>query len=238
MHKKKILIFAFLGFALASGVVLVKSGGLFDSLDRYFEKKYYNTQTEIRHVRIAGIDLWIPKNYKFGGYDSEELDQRSVGLQVLLPNLDPRTKENIEGFTKGNGWANRMLILLDDFSQSADINRIYKKRLELTLPHEPIDNLYGFDKAFKSSYPDDPKVILGMNFYVIKKNEHIISFIECDIGKRVKAQGCQQYFVYNEKIIIKISYSSRFLPDWKNLETKTIELIENFKKQPPEGEPL
>lgn len=238
MHKKRLLIFWVIGLVLFSGVALAKNEGFFDWLDRYFEKKYYSTENQIRHVRIAGIDLWIPKNYKFGGYNTPDLDQISVGLQVLLPDFEPRTPENIEKFTKGNGWATRGTILLHDFSQSTDINYRYKSSLDLTKPHEPIESLHGFDETFKSSYPDDPKVINGSEFYVMKSGNNIQAYIMCGIGKQIIDQGCKHHFIYHNKILIKISYSSRYLPEWKMLEQKMTALLDQFRIQPPQGEAL
>lgn len=240
MRKKIIQIF----LVLLCGILFVPVFGIarslpaFDWLNQYFETKYYSTRTDIRDVRIAGVDLWIPNNYKMGSYNTKDLDQRNALLQVLLPDLAPRTEENIEGFTKGLGWGERMQILLDDFSQTTDIQYRFKKRLEITGPFEPIKNIYGFDETFKSPFPDDPKVILGADFYVNKNENGIETYIACDIGKHVLDQGCQHDFVYDDKILVQISYSSRYLPDWKTIEEKTIDLIEKFKIKPLEGEPI
>ena len=227
-----LIVFVFLSFGAAAD-----ERGFFQWLDQFFEKKHYSTNDDIRHVRIAGVDLWIPRNYKMGSYNDSNIDQRNVLLQLLLPDFEPRTEKNIKGFTEGTGFGDRLRILLDDFSQTADINLRYEKRLEVSGPFEPIENLYGFDETFKSSDPDGYGVIQAAEFYVKKNENGIQTYVACRIGRRVADQGCQHLFVYSS-ILLKISYSSRYLPDWKKLETQAIALIETLKTKPLEGQPI
>lgn len=235
MFKRCVLFLIAIALTLMSGLAWASDNSFFKWLDKEIEKKEYSTQENIRHVRIAGIDLWIPKNYNMGSYDNNEFDQQSVLLQLLLPNFEPRTEKNIKEFIEGRGHGDRMQILLNDFAQTTDINYRYKKSVEMSAPHEPMENLYGFDEAFRSVHPD--QVIMGAEFYVKRDDQNIKTYIRCRIGRTVKNQGCQHHLVY-KNLLLSVTYSSRYLPDWKAIEVKAVALMQRLSTKPSEGEPL
>ena len=235
LRKRVLAVCIAMLLAFISTIALAGGDSLFDQLDRLFTKKEYSVQNRVRHVRMAGMDLWIPDNYKLGSYDDSKLDQQSVLLQLLLPNFEPRTKDNLSGFTEGRGHGNRMQIMLNDFYKTTDINYSYLKTFERTKPHELIENLYGFDESFRSIYPD--QVILGSEFYVKRDGQNVKTYITCRIGRTVKDQGCQHHFAY-KGILLSITYSSRYLPDWKMIEAKAVTLMQKLSTKPLEGEPI
>ena len=87
------------------------------------------TDGEILHIRLAGIDYWIPANY-FDSPLDPGIDQDAALLQVLLPDLEPRTRENWDEFMRVPGFGRRATILVRPIpnEDSAPINPRHKDR--------------------------------------------------------------------------------------------------------------
>lgn len=210
---------------------------VFEFLYNKNKEKSYVVNTDIRHVRFYGVDFWIPNHYKLGSYDTPEIDQYAVLLQVLLPDLQPRTPDNVYAFRKVHGHGDRMQLLINDISKSTDFHYRYMKAVEMAGVTEPIEVLYGFDDAFQATDPDH--VIMGAKFYIKKNdNDEIKTYLTCRIDSRVKDPGCSHYFMYQQNIRIHMHYSEKYLPDWQKIENQTIALLDRLRIQPVEGDTL
>ena len=235
---KKVLIGCFVVFIFYGATLAHAEGNVFlDFLDQFFEKKLYKTDEEVRHVRLAGVDLWIPHNYKMGPYDTKELEQDAVLLQVLLPELEPRTEENKSQFTEGLGWGNRARILLKDVSDTTDMQERYQITLTKIYPKQiPQPDIYGLQSQIVTRF--DPTKMderarsrFEEKMYFSLKDNRVERYITC--RHLAENPGCAHHFMMNE-VFVTLSYRMTYLENWEALENKVKNLITEFKTKPPQ----
>lgn len=232
MPKRHIFIAVICGLALLPVVGITKGTSLFDRLDQYFETTHFSTREDIQHVRIAGVDLWIPNNYKMGSYPNKGVDQPAVLIQVLLPNFEPRTEENIDGFTKGLGWGNRSHIMIKDISQWVTpaffLNKVFENHPSLKLLAPEYELVH-----YRSPDPNDG--IVHYEVYLEGTRDDFSSYILCE--PLVEKPGCYHHFSV-DGMYIKISYAKIFLPQWKDIQNKFLNLLTKLRTKPLEGQPI
>ena len=209
---------------------------LFSHLDKVLEEKHYSPNADVRHVRMAGIDLWIPNNYKMGSYDNAKLEQKSVLLQFLLPDFEPRTKMNRSEFTSGTGWQNRAQILLNDTTKSTDLQFQFNATLELQKQKVPFFSDYeGLESmliANKNADEIDDRYrrFIEKKLFYTRDADQIVRYIIC--RHLAPASGCSHYFE-DQGILFKFSYSMKNLKNWKPLEEQALNLVNTFKTKKP-----
>ena len=183
--------------------------------------------------------MWIPRNYFLGGLDREGIEQPSLLLQVILPNLEPRTEKNIDEFTKGLGYQKRARILLIDGANSTDLNYRYEATMSGVFPvHIAKPDKFGLSSmeiSTGSSYEERLKYIYEKHLFYTKEDRKVKRYILCSVG--APDPGCEHHFQY-KNIVIKFSYQMGYLKDWRRLEKKVIDLITKFETKPLEGKPI
>lgn len=189
---------------------------------------------KIRHVRVEGVELYIPDTYKLGEYDSQNVDQHAVALQILLPNLEPRMDENMKFFTEGLGWGRRGTILLADHTQKVGLKHTYDLYQKWHPSYEDQGILFGL-KHLRPKHRSDGLGSLHSEMYVEEHDETLQSFIACQ--PYVKNPGCSHIFM-DGPIYVEFSYGITFLHEWRELSSKVKRLLEHFKQKPLEGEPI
>lgn len=232
MLKTHIFIVLICGLAFLPVVGIAKSTSFFDWLDQYFEKKHFSTREDIQHVRIAGVNLWVPNNYKMGSYPQKGVEQPAILLQVLLPNFEPKTEQNIEGFTKGTGWGNRSHIQIQDISQWVTPAVVLDKVFENHPSFELLEPEYGL-AHYRSPDPNDG--IIHYEVFLEGTKDDFSSYILCE--PLAENPGCEHHFAI-DGIYIEINYAKVFLPQWQGIETKFLNLLTKFRTKPLEGQPI
>lgn len=227
---KKRLLFAVIFLLIPISVVIVsnitggKSAG--NRIDANRSSPFigvYSTESTPINFQLGGYEYSIPANY-FDFQADPRCNDSSLLLAVLLPDLQPKTKDNGNAFRAGKDNS-RMMIL-------ANVNSLpWEERLKVAYHAHTrqwssvIYELAGSKYGLLHKVPIPEKRSHGLEVY-----EHLIdgqrqSFIVCDVD--VPYPGCD-HFLFEYDLIIKLNYRIRFLPEWKQIEEKTRKLIRSF----------
>ena len=232
---KKFLIFVLLTLITATAFVghqRVKGQDTnTSSFSETIEKKYYPINTIIRNIQIGKHDFWIPDSYKLGPYNSSDLKQKNLLLQVLLPDLEPRTRDNIKEFTEGLGWGRRSQILIHDLSQRTDIDFVFNVIIKRYPSYADLEPKFGL-RHKRATNKKEGLGNLHEELFIEELNGEKESFILC--RPYAKDPGCTHHFEH-EGLYVKISYGKTYLEQWKQTQNKTVSLLQTFKHQPMEG---
>lgn len=198
---------------------------LFEFLDSLVEARFYSTDTNIEHMVIADHKFWIPENYIMSPYEDKPYAQ-GILLQVLLPNMEPRTQDNIDQFTKGNGHQNRSRILIQNLQRRTDTRFVLDKVFEWNPSMREIDRQFDLHHFYsQTSNPAVPH----FEAYIDGTPSDFKSFILCTPHEL--EPGCAHHFQH-EGLYIEVSYSKRYLGDWRRLQQNTIDLLKHFNRDP------
>ena len=183
----------------------------------------YSTKETPINFQLGGYEYSIPANY-FDFQADPRCNNRSLLLAVLLPDLEPKTKDNANAIRAGKDNS-RMMIL-------ANVNSLpWEERLKVAYHAHTrqwssvIYEVAGSKYGLLHKVPIPEKRSHGLEVY-----EHLIdgkrqSFIVCDVD--VPYPGCD-HFLFEYDLIIKLNYRIRFLPEWKQTEEKARKLIRSF----------
>jgi hypothetical protein len=235
-HKIYVLLFLIIIFIYANFITTNKKP-IFD----YGHATGLSTDSTPRHIKIGSDDFGVPKNY----LDSWK-DESGFLAIALLPDFSPMTEENHAEFGKTYGDANHRIYILTELEKnSTSLDHVYKNARSATLnyvnfalaaknPSKVVTNPYVGKGVKYGLFYEEPFITTGRTLtkelYTEKENGKIISFIECTQEKdeAVQTQGCNQYFVY-KNYLINMSYRKYYLSEWRDLQKKSIKLIESFK---------
>lgn len=205
------------------------NSAFFDFLDDLVRQRFYSTDSEIEHIPIAGLDLWIPKSYLMGSY-TISAEHEDILLQVLLPNFEPRTPNNIEQFTGGLGWQNRSHIQISNISKRTDTKFVLNKVFELHPSMKEVEPEFGM-RHYRS--PDPTDGLLHYEIFIDGDPTNFASFIKCQPLE--PDPGCEHIFEF-QGLYVEINYSKRYLGEWKRTQKSFLALLEFFKTNAQQGE--
>jgi len=236
---KAVLILLFILFIIA-----VAKLGMLYLMHRFPSPKMiadrvYTTNNKGVTVELAGHNYFLPNNYDFGGVKEKEGDiVKGMLLQVLWPNMEPRTAENMDEFRLVPGWGKRITILLknkDRFKKYPDaFARIYEMYIDTYVPVKEKPDIYGLKYKMLSRHSakgediGDRSDTFRQELYEEWDDGKLITFISC--WHLVEAPGCKHKFEYNE-ILYNLSYSRKFLPKWKEIQQATVDLMNDLEEK-------
>lgn len=206
----------------------------------------FSTSTRTVHVVMAGKDLWIPRNYI--ATPLKHVDSHDVLLEALLPDLQPKTKENINSFIKRIGWQSHVLILVKALSQDkldSSLQKIFegKSQSTSTVTYEVVAKKYGLMSYMPTKYSDGH---LMLDEVLIEKVDNkILTLLSCsniDLlpGHLAKSNSpsCAMHF-NGEGITFHVSFSRDYLPEWHMIKSGIEQLFVRFGERPsPDARPI
>lgn len=189
--------------------------------------------TSIKHASVAGNDMWIPRHYKMGSYDSKGLQQQSILLRVLYPDFEPRSAKNLNYF-KELGFGRKIMILMSDISQGTNSQfklDILKKRYP---SFEQQQDIYGLEH-FVPSNPNEGIGTIREELFIASSKPKQISYIKCE--PHVSNPFC----VYLQDYLgmqIEVTFSKSYLSEWELIRNSSINLIKGFMSKPIQSQEL
>lgn len=186
------------------------------------------TDGEIIHIRLAGVDYWIPANY-FEAVLEPGIDQDGALLQVLLPDLEPRTQENWDEFMRVPGFGQRATILVrpilrDNFSLEIHLNNRINNHGPL-VDHGFLHGLRHLRSVEEAGPFRRRDILIGII------NNEIIDLLDCTIEINHPNNRCEHYFIYRDSIT-SVLYSRDYLPDWRRIGDDIQDLLTRFTVAP------
>ena len=194
-------------------------------------KNSYTTDgTKIHRMILAGKHYYVPENYILLPYS-----KTGFVIEILFPDMEPRTKENIKIFLEPNrSNGRRSHILINDALETTTLLFKYNVQLEHYSKHTELPNEYGVKKQQVSRLHLTPNVrmryINEIYLYTeLNRSNAMVSYIKCEY--LASSPSCGHRFNYNN-LEIKVTYSMDRLPEWQAIRSKVVNLIESFKTIP------
>lgn len=183
----------------------------------------YSTESTPINFQLGGYEYSIPANY-FDFQADPRCNDSSLLLAVLLPDLEPKTRDNAKVFRSGRD--NRPMMILANESSLP-----WEERLKVAYHAHTrqwssvIYEVAGSKYGLLHKVPIPEKRSHGLEVYENLIDGKRQSFIVCDVD--VPNPGCNHFF-FEYDLTIKLNYRIRFLPEWKQIEEKTRKLIRSF----------
>lgn len=178
--------------------------------------------TEMKPVdlKIEDIHFRIPRNY------IDSFDKESVLLVVLLPDLEPKTEQNRDYFTRNVGDQNpRLNILIMTDKNFLGLDKDFERKSDLGVDKQG----QKYDLEFWS-IKENKKVAQQWEheIYTYFKNGKTNLLITCNNKEdAIINSRCKQIFIHRG-LQISLSYRKHYLPQWKELQDKSTALIDSF----------
>ena len=177
------------------------------------------------HIRLAGEDYCVPRNYFFAPIDPG-VDQRQVLLLALLPDLEPRNRANQDEMRRTRGWGRRIQMLITATDDPvASLTHRYQWRSETMGPFVGIGRSFGL-----VAMSTDDRARLGRwEMYVQPSNDPSAGFIQCVHPSDARSPSCEQIFTVPEDLVVTASYGRSFLSEWREIAVHIERLFEGFR---------
>jgi hypothetical protein len=177
--------------------------------------------SDIINVRFAGRDLAIPRVY-FQPWARPDLrdEPELLILRVYLPGFTTSpTKQPSDG-----GYGESVQIHLTRRMRS--LNTSFVIAAPDRIFAEPIREMYGLRTFRTAKAAGDPDGRIH-EIYFASENEVVTKFIDCEPSHR--SPSCKET-LSADGMSFEITYHMQYLPDWKSIEQRSIELVHGFAR--------
>ena len=173
-------------------------------------------------VEVNNSIFSIPGGYIWA-YDTVRGNKiYNPNLHALYPNFDPKTKSNAKLF-EGLGWGGGRLVsfIFVDRAKSKTLDEMVAWRIEGK-------EVARFDSSTALSiYPSS---INGKEYFLgrLKDGDRIV--FTCSVEGSVPYPSCNTTLVFNEEVMLGMSFSRDLLSDWRNLCSGLVDKVKEFEK--------
>ena len=183
------------------------------------------------HIRLAGEDYCIPRNYLDAPLDPG-LDQRDLFIVGLLPDLDARSRQDREEMRRVRGWGRRIQMLVTAVGDPvADLNQRLEFRFSYFGPFVRIGEAFGLVEM-----ATDERARLGRwEMYVQPNGDVEAGFIQCWFPDDVQYPSCRQVFVVADRFVVAATYGRSFLSEWRDIARRIERLFKEFREASDRG---
>jgi len=194
------------------------------------KNSYTIDETKLIKRIVAGEPYYIPQNYLYGMQG-----ENGFFIKILMPDLEPRTEENLKYFTTGRGWKQRAHVNISDKNETTTLYFKYDVQLKHYYRHKALPEEYGLIKQLVSRFEKgkhSPRYKYMNEQYLYTERDSdgdMVSYIQCE--HLAPNPGCFHTFDHGH-LEIRMSYGMDYLPQWKQTQSKLITLIESFKSLP------
>ena len=180
------------------------------------------TDTTLVEFTISDRLFRIPNNFFYSRHQWKNGRDSSFSLSFLLPDMQGRTKDNLDEFIRGGNRA-RMYVDLRDRDGGVDTHQqlINGARFQIEVPFGD-DPPLGFDRRYV--YVDG-----HAESYVIEKDGRFIFFLKCDWPDPNSNSLCKAHRDYSQGLIMEYTFSRDHLAKWHMIDKKVMEKLMSFE---------
>lgn len=226
---RRVVFFAYVFLILSTGSMLLYGLGSLHFWYRVNEAQKDKPLSMTYHVRVGGLDYDIPQMYFREGKPRIEID--AVYVEYLYPEYIPLTRERRENFERipgGDMYAVR--VSANDFRGRASMQKMADLKLS-PLPGMrtvPSDEIYGLSSYKQQDIETGTYVPFDFHEPFILYEQGVPkTVLGCWEEKKGKIPICSHYFT-DGTLMYELTYRRTFLPDWKDIESKTAALFADW----------
>jgi len=177
-----------------------------------------------RHVRINGVDLWIPVPYFMSGHTPAVVPQKDVLLVVTYPEYEPLRKTEHELWLEDEWIAQHIRWLIQDASKM--ISREQKAAVAMSATKATV--FHGMQYGLKFySRPDGVKSGRPELWFEGSESKPD-SLIMCSVILTPRSHPQCDLNVWADGFWYHISFDKTLLPDWRHIKTRILTISRSF----------
>lgn len=184
-----------------------------------------NPEKFIKHIRIAGIDLYVPVVY-FSSSLSSQTDYTDIFFQAYYPSFEWVISIPYEQKPYNSDV---IVVGISDPESKTDLTELANRNINSTIkPYKKNENQkYQLD-IWESAQSTD------QNDYLISwKNSIAEVFFRCTNDQNSYSVNHQCRMLFKDgAFVYNVRFDKKHLPKWQNVKSKSIAFINQFKAKP------